>query len=331
MTNQEIMQKFDEILNQDPALRKAAVRELRFDLGEPLPEELQEAICEGDSTTLIGEIAWECICDRYQDGFSEANLEALEHPWYAAVEDAIRARPDAAKHLAGEPLEVAIEAVVESALRASPSWPRTEVRRYAAYLLSADCAVCAAERRREERKGFLAGQPELDVHLLSRTSQPELQGPVPYAGREFSSLSQARWAVFLDALGISWEYFPGSVATFFLPRAGFYLAISEPDTVKLDERSCRDFSGLHRAVFLTRESPGNAFGKLFCSDLTDSSGGSGEFEARMLFGSDEIFFAVEGSRDRTYYADPCFTDQLNVFQVRGDLDAAVAKSRAFPQ
>lgn len=66
--------------------------------------------------------------------------------------------------------------------------------------------------------------------------------PVRYAGVSLRSTTEGRWAVFLDQIGVTWEYEPGAVnvagrnryVDFWLPGLGCYLEV-KPEHTPLDE------------------------------------------------------------------------------------------------
>lgn len=72
--------------------------------------------------------------------------------------------------------------------------------------------------------------------------------PVNYKGRPFRSMTEARWAIFLDAMGIKWEYEKdgysinghlGYIPDFYLPELNAWLEVKgemkEIDKLKISE------------------------------------------------------------------------------------------------
>lgn len=107
-----------------------------------------------------------------------------------------------------------------------------------------------------------------------------------YKGYRFRSRLEARWAVFFDALKIAWEYEPQGfdlgelgcyLPDFWLPEWGCWAE------VKPEEPSCEEVRRLealadetdHPAVFLIGTPREDAGPRVYCSDTTDSSGGTG--------------------------------------------------------
>jgi len=115
-----------------------------------------------------------------------------------------------------------------------------------------------------------------------------------YKGYRFRSRLEARWAVFFDALGLDWEYEPEGyciskygcyLPDFFISTLGCFVEvkpkIEEGDYWHIIDKLTRFHQESDHFVLLLVGPPGDEFykplsnqSKLFCADLTDSSGGS---------------------------------------------------------
>lgn len=74
--------------------------------------------------------------------------------------------------------------------------------------------------------------------------------PTRYKGYHFRSRMEARWAVYLDALGVAWQYEPegyllpsgkGYLPDFYLPEIGTYLEIKGEPT-RESHSTCEEFA-----------------------------------------------------------------------------------------
>lgn len=157
-----------------------------------------------------------------------------------------------------------------------------------------------------------------------------------YAGRKFRSRLEARWAVFMDTLGLEWLYEHEGYQTkagpylpdFYLPSMRIHLEIKGTEEAaeigRTKVRSFRDSGigaillvvgppkeismGRTRNGYPTWEDQG---GELFCWDCSDSSGGQGEFTA--FLGADrydEPVLAIATDPDRGFGADPCMETSI---------------------
>lgn len=145
-----------------------------------------------------------------------------------------------------------------------------------------------------------------------------------YDGHRFRSRLEARWAVFFDELGVSWDYEPQG---FDLGELGFYL----PDFWLEDhgcwfevKGACPEYDSLEvrrlRALSNTSGSPailahgriGDFAHVLFAYDLTDSSGG--EFQGagmwRHIDAQGLLTFGVDTSRRRVLFSDQYFQREI---------------------
>ena len=139
-----------------------------------------------------------------------------------------------------------------------------------------------------------------------------------YKGYRMRSRLEARWAVFFDALGIDWEYEKEGfdldgiyyLPDFWLPDLKVWVEIKPevPDSDVMDKLArFRDlvgpivlFCGLPQAA--GRDNC-QQVGVLFCCDLTDSSGGSSEWDCSLSQYEGKWVLAVDGMR-----GDRCFLD-----------------------
>ena len=135
-----------------------------------------------------------------------------------------------------------------------------------------------------------------------------------YAGCRFRSRLEARWAVFFDTLDIEWQYesegfdLPHAglyLPDFFFPKWALWMEIKgvDPSRDELHKLECfRDYIA-PIVLFIGPPSFGGD-GRLYCNDVTDSSGGSSEWD--VFWGGDNRL-------------DACL-------QVHGGLGAAIAYS-----
>ncbi len=146
-----------------------------------------------------------------------------------------------------------------------------------------------------------------------------------YKGCRFRSRTEARWAVFFDAMGIPWEY---EREGFDLGKHGLYLpdfwlsdwkvhleVKGQPATEHEQEkcRALRDATG--RAVLLVHGPIGREERTVFCWDLSDSSGGSSEwpFDFGMISHHPHdtpVFFISETNANRSHFADHAFQETI---------------------
>lgn len=106
-----------------------------------------------------------------------------------------------------------------------------------------------------------------------------------YKGYRFRSRLEARWAVFFDAAGVKWEYEPEGFALgdagaylpdFWLHDLGVWCEIKpEAPTDSEIAKAEALFFATGKAVCFLIGTPGDHQIRLFCNDLTDSSGGTG--------------------------------------------------------
>lgn len=128
-----------------------------------------------------------------------------------------------------------------------------------------------------------------------------------YNGYRFRSRLEARWAVFFDAAGISYEYEPEGfklkngrkyLPDFFLPDFGIYVEIkpilskddpTREEQYKNQESLCSDFRDeVGKAILLYRGAPwDDIWGILYAFDTKESgSGGTSDYDARFVDVSD---------------------------------------------
>lgn len=113
-----------------------------------------------------------------------------------------------------------------------------------------------------------------------------------YKGYRFRSRLEARWAVFFDAIGIEWEYEPQGyyvggrayLPDFYLRSLGVFVEIKPPSPPDF-EGVCRLMEAFRNGVgpiVLFMGDPGEWWaGRLFCSDIGDSSAGCSEWEVKI--------------------------------------------------
>lgn len=155
-----------------------------------------------------------------------------------------------------------------------------------------------------------------------------------YNGYRFRSRLEARWAVFFDEVGIKYEYEPegfnlsGGVKylpDFYLPAFCVYVEIkpnigyTEKEKALREEweEKCRSFrTDTGRAICLFTGNPwDDHWNHLYAWDTTDSSGGEGDFEIRLVgFPRDwyyvdranAIIAVADRRSDRSIYLDETF-------------------------
>jgi hypothetical protein len=134
-----------------------------------------------------------------------------------------------------------------------------------------------------------------------------------YKGYRFRSRLEARWAIFLDTVGEPWEYEKEGydlkgvyyLPDFYLPRLGCFIEVKgeAPSVEELAKAEMlRDEVGKAIAVF--SGIPGEWWGILYCWDLSDSSGGSSDWQVALCDGEPQgIAFGVKTlGRERTLFA-----------------------------
>lgn len=161
-----------------------------------------------------------------------------------------------------------------------------------------------------------------------------------YKGYRFRSRLEARWAVFFQTMRIKWEYEPQGfelpcgtryLPDFFLPEFKLYVEVkgseeSAREAIKTLE-TFRDYVGAILLFVGVPEVPIavdrytlTGAGELFCTDTTDSSGGSNNFDA--FIGSDGSHDAVvvvaTGRDDRQLFRDNWFKEPLPHCFLLGD-------------
>lgn len=127
-----------------------------------------------------------------------------------------------------------------------------------------------------------------------------------YKGYRFRSRLEARWAVYLDAMGVRWYYEHEGyelasgwyLPDFYLPELKLHLEV-KPDGICQHASSFRDQVG---AIVVTMGMPGDGL-VAYCWDYTDSSGGSSDWH-ECEFGYNEnrefCLFINAGRRDREF-------------------------------
>ena len=144
--------------------------------------------------------------------------------------------------------------------------------------------------------------------------------PTRYAGCFFRSRLEARWAVFFDTLNVKWEYEKEGfqlkdgnryLPDFWLPKERLWIVVKGQEPTNQEIDCCRKL-GAHQAVFLVRGVPLESWGVLFCFDLGDSSGGSGEWEAQTFYCEEKLGLMIKGGVGKGFFADCGFTKWLNV-------------------
>lgn len=166
-----------------------------------------------------------------------------------------------------------------------------------------------------------------------------------YKGYRFRSRLEARWAVFFDAMGEPWEYekegydLDGTpyLPDFFLPGMNCFVEIKgvTPTAEELRKAELlRDGSGFAVAVFYGL--PTENKGRLYCWDISDSSGGSSEWDVFLCNTAegDLAFGLPERWRDRSFLADAAMAfylpTQFGYFPcVKTDIALDAAKAARF--
>jgi len=133
-----------------------------------------------------------------------------------------------------------------------------------------------------------------------------------YRGYRFRSRIEARWAVFFDFLKIEWEYekegYDLGKAGWYLPdfwlptlgECGIWCEVKGKDASELERGKCHQLQELTSTpVLLLEGQVSHGPFLLFCWDLSDSSGGSSEWD--VVWGQDQdgdvtLFVLPQGSR-----------------------------------
>lgn len=180
-----------------------------------------------------------------------------------------------------------------------------------------------------------------------------------YKGYRFRSRLEARWAVFFDALGITWEYEKEGydlgklgkyLPDFVLPGLGMVVDI-KPAELNREQLSnacdkvCEVAYGLGHIGAVIRGQPSEEKITLTCWDMTDSSGGQYCWEQNHEWfywfidddGLVRCWFDSEGNGRRTIHSDPMMMGSMSVGaykkldmtdKYRGDLIIACAYGMA---
>lgn len=147
-----------------------------------------------------------------------------------------------------------------------------------------------------------------------------------YNGYKFRSRLEARWAVFFDACGISYQYEPEGITLsdgtwylpdFYLPQIHCYFEVKRAGIEKTAE--CKEaIKKISDGARVDSWAGIIAFGDpldnkmiLFCQDYTESSGGPSDYA--VAFGKDqntgEIVLLADDESDRTYitsFSEPSY-------------------------
>jgi hypothetical protein len=88
--------------------------------------------------------------------------------------------------------------------------------------------------------------------------------PSLYSGIQFRSRMEARWAVFMDAIGVHWLYEPEGydldglryLPDFYLPTVDAFLEVKNPLAVDRDAKKCHSLAmATGKSVYLTTNPP----------------------------------------------------------------------------
>jgi hypothetical protein len=122
----------------------------------------------------------------------------------------------------------------------------------------------------------------------SSTASPIQAIETRYAGCRFRSRLEARWAVFFDALHIEWQYevegyvLPDGtryLPDFWLPNLGVLIEVKGEDPTREEIEKARLIAeSVHPIAIFSGPPSRTGVGTLFCNDVTDDSGGSGEWD-----------------------------------------------------
>lgn len=134
-----------------------------------------------------------------------------------------------------------------------------------------------------------------------------------YKGYRFKSRLEARWAVFLDALGLRWEYEKEGFklpSGWYLPdfwlsdwRCWLEIKPEQLDQHSIERRLCADLMQVgDYPVLLSSRTPGDEVLELSCNDdKGDSSAGYGEHDCRWAMMSGKPCLEIlNAHRDRTW-------------------------------
>ena len=114
-----------------------------------------------------------------------------------------------------------------------------------------------------------------------------------YNGYRFRSRLEARWAIFFDKAGISYEYelegfelrdYGYYLPDFWLPKFKCWVEIKPEYDDDETQKVMRCFADTIAPIILFRGTPSLSWnGTIYCLDLTDSSGGSYENKIGFAF------------------------------------------------
>lgn len=143
-----------------------------------------------------------------------------------------------------------------------------------------------------------------------------------YHGLRFRSRLEARWAVFFDEIGINYHYEPDGfdlgdewyLPDFYLDDFGIYVEIKPFDRSVVAfigdgnpwEQKCGKFRDrTNHAILLCYDDPGaGGFQHLFAWDITDSSGGSSEFDCNFYYINKPLLIVYSNRPDRQICINP---------------------------
>jgi hypothetical protein len=166
-----------------------------------------------------------------------------------------------------------------------------------------------------------------------------MEGPkaieTSYKGYRFRSRTEARWAVFFDALGEPWEYekegfeLPDGryLPDFWLPRLGVWFEVkgkapTEEEIVKAEQ--LREASG--HAVMIGIDSPIDAHVLFLGWHIGESGGGSCSGSLAVFADANErlAFIVSEDAAHRhTFYASADFSAQLPFLPVNENIEHTI--------
>jgi len=132
-----------------------------------------------------------------------------------------------------------------------------------------------------------------------------------YKGYRFRSRLEARWAVFFDALGVTWEYEPegfqfddGSryLPDFWLPNEKLWVEVKGPEPTEEEKNKAELlFFGSGWPVAIVSGQPGDHSIDLICFDMGESSGGPSWWADCQWHFEDGILKACVTYSDRTFW------------------------------
>lgn len=154
-----------------------------------------------------------------------------------------------------------------------------------------------------------------------------------YRGFLFRSRLEARYAVYLDWMHVQWEYekegyllkkscFLESdtpyLPDFWLPDYRMFLEVKGQQPTKHEQNLCSELREQSEcAVALFSGLPAEYYGTLYCWDLADSSGGTGDFSRVALTSRDRgdeqgrsLSFHCEEASRRVLFAHPCWENEI---------------------